>query len=139
MPYVEDITEPLIKTLTYAGGLPVRQLAGHAANLEFWVREVEHAFAVIDGYGERFKKLQEGERIAAERLGIEWHPFHERKLVRPGIGGLELKELRYRLLDTVSQFLRRCYNEGLVTEAALDNYCKRLDLDSFELKRTKKS
>jgi hypothetical protein len=137
MPYVEDITEPLISTLTYTGGLPARQLAGHAANLEFWVGEVKHAFDVIDGYGERFKKLQDGERIAAERLGPEFHPFHPRKLVRPGMSDHELKELRRRLTDSVVHVLNRCYKEGLISETELKEYGERLDLDSHELKRKK--
>lgn len=137
MPYVEDITEPLIKTLTYTGGLPARQLGGHAANLGFWVGEVKHAFDVIDGYGERFKKLQGGERMAAERLGIEWHPFHARKLVRPGISDHELKELRRRLTDSVFLVLSRCYKEEFLSEAELEKYGERLGLDSHELKRKK--
>jgi hypothetical protein len=137
MPYVEDITEPLIKTLTYTGGLPARQLAGHAANLGFWVGEIKHAFDVIDGYGERFKELKDGERIAAERLGPEFHPFHSRKLVRPGISDHELKELRRRLIDSVSHVLSRCYKEGFVSEAKLEEYGERLDLDTRELKRKK--
>jgi hypothetical protein len=137
MPYVEDITEPLISTLTYAGGLPARQLAGHAANVEFWVGEVKHAFDIIDGYGERFKKLQDGERIAAELLGPEFHPFHSRKLVRPGMSDHELKELRRRLTDSVFHVLSRCYTEGFVSETELEEYSERLDLDSNELKRKK--
>lgn len=134
MPYVEDITEPLIKTLSYTSGLPVRKLAGHAANLEFWVGEVKHAFVVIDGYGERFKKLQDGERLATERLGFEWHPFHGEKWLRPGMSASELKELRRRLGDAVCQLLRRCYKEGLILEAELEKRSERLDLKSRELK-----
>lgn len=139
MSYVEDITEPLIKTLAYASGLPIRQLAGHAANLEFWVGEVEHAFAVIDGYGERFKRLQAGERSADASMGIEWHPFHERKLLRPGLRDHDLKELRSRLRDSALQMLRRCHKEALVAEETLEAFGGRLGLDPDEWKRKKGS
>jgi hypothetical protein len=132
MPYVEDITEPLISTLTYTGGLPARQLVGHAKNLEFWVGEVLHAFKVIDGYGERFKNLQRGQ-------GFEFHPFRSQKLLRPGTSDHELKELRRRLTDSVSLVLSRCYKEGFVSEAELEEYGERLRLDMHELKRKKNS
>jgi len=135
MPYVEDITETLISTLTHTGGLRAHQLAGHAANLEFWVGEVKHAFDVIDGYGERFKKLQDAERIANPVVDL----FRPSKLLRPGISDHELKELRRRLIDSVSLVLSRCYKEGLVSEIELDKYGERLDLDNRELKRKKGS
>jgi len=135
MPYVEDITEPLISTLTHTGGLPARQLAGHAANLEFWVGEVKHAFNVIDGYGERFEKLKD----VAERIGPQFHPFRSEKLIRPGISDHELKELRRRLIESVSLVLSRCYKEGFVSETMLEEYGERLDLGSRELKRKKGS
>lgn len=139
MPYVEDITEPLISTLTYSGGLPAHKLGGHAANLGFWVGEVEHALRVIDGYGERFKKLREGERIAVERIGFQWHPFHDEKLLRRGTGDRELRELRRRLIESVSLVLRRSYKEGFVSETELKEYGGRLDLDISEWRRKKES
>ena len=139
MSYVEDITETLIGTLNHTGGLRVQQLAGHAANLEFWVGEVKHALDVIDGYGERFKNLREGERNAAERIGPIVDIFRPGKPLRPGASDHELKELRRRLIDSVSRVLRRCYEEELVSETELDEYGERLGLDSRELKRTEGS
>jgi hypothetical protein len=138
MSYVEDITEALIGTLTYVGGLPAEKLAGHAANLEFWVGEVRHASDVIDGYRERFKKLQDGERLAAERFGIPFRPFRSERPIRPGISDHELQELRRRLIDSVSHVLSRSYKDGIVSETELDEYGERLDLDIHELKRKKR-
>ena len=129
MQYGEDITEPLISTLTYTGCLPAQKLAGHAANLEFWVGEVKHAFDVIDGYGERFDNLR--------RIGPEYHPFRNEKRIGPGISDHELKELSRRLTDSVYLLLSRCYKEDLVSERELEEYGARLDLDSHELKRKK--
>src|SRR3954468_2908921 len=34
------------------------QLAGQVANLDFWLAQVRHALAVIDGYGVRFRRVQ---------------------------------------------------------------------------------
>jgi len=139
MPYVEDISEPLIGTLTYASGLPAQKLAGHAANLDFWIGEVKHALEVIDGYGERFKKLKDGERIATQQIGVEFRPFHPDKLLRPGVRDHDLKELRRRLTESVVRLLRRCYKEGLVSETELEAYGERLDLDIRELKSMQRS
>lgn len=137
MPYVEDITEPLICTLTHTGGPPAKQLAGHVANLEFWVGEVRHALDVIDGYGERYKKLQKGERVAAELIGPQFNPFRSEKPVRPGISDHQLKGLRRRLIDVVHTFPSRCYEEGFVSEAQLEEFGEKLGLDVSDLKRRK--
>ncbi len=64
MTYVEDITETPISTLHFVSGLPAHKVASHAANLEFWIGEVQHTFDGLDGYGERFKKLQNSQRSA---------------------------------------------------------------------------
>src|SRR3954471_16769776 len=37
------------------------QLAGHVANLDFWVAQARHALEVIDGYQERFRRLKAGQ------------------------------------------------------------------------------
>jgi len=137
MSYVEEITEPLISILTNSGGLPVQRLAGPAVNVEFWVSEVIHVFGVIDGYGERFEKLKVSEKTSADRLRPQFHPFRPEKPLRPGISDHELKELRRRLCESISQVLRRCYKEGFVSEKELDEYAERLDLDIGELKRKK--
>jgi hypothetical protein len=48
--YFDGICAPLVRTLEHSACLPVHQLAGHAANLEFWVNEAKHCLAVIEGY-----------------------------------------------------------------------------------------
>ena len=139
MPYIQDITEPLISTLNYTSGLPVHKLAGHAANLEFWVGEVKHAVDVIDGYGERFRRLKEWERTAAQGGGLEWHPFRPEKPLRPGISDHELKELRRGLIESTERVLKRCFAEGLISESDLDEYSRILDLDREGLKHRERS
>ena len=131
MPYVADITEPLIAALTYSGGLRKHQLAGHAANLEFWIGEVKHTLDVIDGYDERFKRLRDGERALGPVVDI----FRPSKQLRPSISDHELKALRRRVVEAAELFLRRCFSEDLISEADLESHCLRLDLDSRELRR----
>src|SRR3954447_18922799 len=44
------------------------QLAGQVANLDFWLAQVKHALAGIDGYGVRFVRMEAGqEQFVAAR------------------------------------------------------------------------
>ena len=143
MPYIEDITEPLIKTLTHTGGLPVHQFAGHAANIEFWVSEVQHAFGVIDGYSRRFKNIQQGEDGYAQRQQQSGVPVNRGECTGPpmkrGIQDQELKDLRHRLADAMYHILNRCYREELITEVQLDQFGDVLVFDVREMKREQRN
>ncbi len=142
MPYIEDITEPLIQTLTHTGGLPVHQLAGHAANLEFWAAEVKHAFDVVDGYSQRFKNIQQGEEDYTERQEQKGRPvtrgYRTSPPMKRGIKDQELKDVRRRLADAMYHVLGRCYNEDLIVENALDQLGESLGFDVREIKRKKR-
>jgi len=63
---------PLIKTLNHSAGLPVHQLAGHAANADFWVNETIHCLAVIDGYQKRFERLRAGQAEYEKNHNLAW-------------------------------------------------------------------
>lgn len=124
MPYVQDIIEPLIKTLDHTAGLPVHQLAGHVANLEFWVGEVDHAFQVIDGYPKRFKNLRQGERRYAET-----HPvWYGAARVGPSTRDDELTVLRRELTESITRVLNRCLKEGLLSGSEIETFARRLSL-----------
>src|SRR5213080_124265 len=69
MSYLSDITEPLIKTLQHLAGLPVHQLAGHAANFDFWQAEFAHRTQAIDSYQRRFKQLKKAQNDFAKEYG----------------------------------------------------------------------
>ncbi len=139
MSYIEDITEPLIQTMNHTGGLPVHQLAGHAANLGFWVGEVRHAFDVIDGYSQRFANMGRSEREYVERQRQrdpkKTHSHGTGPPLKRGIRDHELKDLRRRLADVMYHLLGRCYKEELITEAALDEFADTLVLDVLAIKR----
>lgn len=132
MPYVEDITEPLIKTLAHAAGLPVNQLAGHASNIGFWTEEVAHALRVIDGYSERLENMRAGQRRYAEDNLV--YPSHTEP-IKPGIKDAERVDLRRRLVEVFSRFVARGFKEGLIVETELDHLIVRFDLDPADVKR----
>jgi hypothetical protein len=141
MPYVEDITRPLIETIQHTAGLPVRQLAGHARNLEFWVEEVAHGLGVIDGYAERFKRLTDGEREYAERemhRNVGMNPVvNLGPPLKRGAKSHDLKDLRRELSDAIYALIRRLFKEDLLDAQELDRVGEQLNLDVREIKREK--
>ncbi|RYG47861.1 hypothetical protein EON79_06195 [bacterium] len=134
MAYVENITQPLIKTLGHTAGLPIHQLAGHAANLEFWVGEVAHAFEVIDGYPQRFRKMQQSQRRYSEENG---RPYGWGSPVRSGTQDHELKELRRQVAEAMVRVLSRCHKHGLIDDAELERLSHKLSLSPENIKREK--
>ena len=52
------ITKTLTVQITKVVTLNRHQLAGHVANLDFWVAEVRHCLDVIDGYDRRFEQMK---------------------------------------------------------------------------------
>src|SRR5438045_2068513 len=51
------------------------QLAGHGANLDFWLGEVRQCLEVIDGYKKRFERMR-----AAQAQHVEAHKTTEWRL-----------------------------------------------------------
>jgi hypothetical protein len=58
MAYSSDITKTLTVQITKFVTLNPHQLAGHVANLDFWMAEVRHCLDVIDGYDRRFDEMK---------------------------------------------------------------------------------
>lgn len=117
MSYVNDICTPLIETLDHSAALPAHQLAGHAANAEFWIGEAKHCLAVIDGYQERFDRLRTGQaEYEMKRGSIFTGPP-----LRRGSQDHERKELRRAVGEAIERFLVRCHREGLLTDQILES------------------
>jgi len=73
--YSSDIAKTLTQQLTRFVTLNRHQLAGHVANLDFWMAEVRHCFEVIDGYGQRFNRMKKAEgKHVAEHHTIKIDP-----------------------------------------------------------------
>ena len=57
MSFSTDMAKLIANQLSRFVTLNRHQLAGQAANLDFWLAQVGHGLAVIDGYGMRFLRL----------------------------------------------------------------------------------
>lgn len=112
--YVEVICTPLIKTLNHSSGLPANQLAGHAANVDFWISEAEHCLAVIDGYQERFDRLRTGQ-AEYEKL----HDVASKVPLRGSSKYQKRQELRRAVCEGIERFLTRCHTEDFLTAREL--------------------
>jgi hypothetical protein len=134
MPYTIDIVKPLVDQLGKFATLNRHQLAGHVGNLDFWLGEVRHGLAVIDGYNQRFERLR-----AAQQQHVSEHgttvfsppdPRHTEASPSPPrrVPDGPMREARRSLCDAAYRFLVRCYREGLITESALREECRGLDI-----------
>jgi hypothetical protein len=99
------------------------QLAGQMANLDFWLAQVRHALATLDGYGVRFLRMEAAQERYVTARGTTEHienagEWIERKASPPHrIPDRELRKARRELTDAASRFLERCRKEGFVSEA----------------------
>jgi len=118
------------------------QLAGHVANLDFWIDQARHALEVIDGYEGRFRRLKSGqaEYVAEHQtktflLGdtdIQGAPEPPRR-----ISNADLREARRSLTEATYRFFVRCCNDGLISETRLRAVCRSLDIgvETADLRR----
>src|SRR6266446_1300116 len=61
MSFSENMAKVVADQLVRFVTLNRHQLAGHVANLDFWIAQARHALEVIDGYQERFRRLKAGQ------------------------------------------------------------------------------
>lgn len=70
MSYLAEITLPLVRVLRHFATLPAHQLAGQAANMEFWRSEVEHRRLIIRSYRDRFRRMRDAEQAYSREHGL---------------------------------------------------------------------
>src|SRR5262245_8635016 len=58
MSFSTDMAELVASQLSRFVTLNRHQLSGQVANLAFWLAQVRHSLAVIDGYGVRFLRME---------------------------------------------------------------------------------
>src|SRR5262245_54650355 len=101
------------------------QLAGQVANLDFWLAEIRHALAVIDGYGVRFVRMEAGQQhyVATHNTTIsDLEPVGPRERRPPlprRIPDRELRKALRGLTDAARRFLERCRQDRLISEPQL--------------------
>ncbi len=138
MAYSIDIAKVLTDQVAKFVTLNRYQLAGHVANLDFWLAEVRHSLDVINGYGPRFEGMKAAQaKHVAEHATIEFHfvdPCCTQE--RPGpprrVPSRDLNEAGRFLRDATYRFLLRCYNEGLIEEATCGGSATSSELGSTQ-------
>ncbi len=127
MSFSTDMAHLVAEQLSRFVTLNRHQLAGQVANLDFWLAEVRHALAVIDGYGVRFVRMQGAQEQYVTAHGTtESVPgvddFTERRASPPRrIPDRELRKARSALTEATKHFLERCRREGFVSESELSD------------------
>jgi hypothetical protein len=142
MSYSEQMAKVVADQLERFVTLNRHQLAGHVANLDFWVAQARHALEVIDGYQERFRRLKAGqaEHVARHQTtvsspldaDIKGPPEPPRR-----VPDASLREARRSVTEATYRFLVRCCNDGLIPEAQLRAVCNSLGIgvEASDLRR----
>lgn len=125
MSYTEEIARSLIKTLSKTAGLPTFQLAGHVPNLAFWMGEVRHALAVIDGYPKRFADMVAAQKefdanypdAARSRERHEYEYSGPRWAVSPALA----ERLSREIITAANRVIDRCLKEELIDIGKADD------------------
>ena len=143
MSFSTDVAKLVTDQLSRFVTLNRHQLAGHVANLDFWLAQVRHALQVIDGYSARFRLLK-----AAQQKHVAEHHTVEFDLDDPcctqgkpdmprKVPDGELKGARIALTETTHRFLVRCYSAGLIDEAVFRKAChdSGIEFDPTDLAR----
>ena len=137
MPYASDVARLVADQLNRLVTLNPHQLAGQAANLDFWMAESRHALDVIDTYPERFRRLKAAQaRYVSEHGTSEFNldaPYRTQGAPAPPrpVPSAELQDSRRALCEAVARLLARFRKEGLVDDAAVAAASERLGLSGL--------
>jgi len=129
MAYVRDIADSLTRVLQHGSTLSPHRVAGYAANAEFWLSEIEHCFAVLDGYSRRFYAMRH-----ATNAYITDHPLDPQRAdsdtgTSNNLKDFEIKELRESVATAARAFFRRCAELELLSSALLHRADQLVNLD----------
>ncbi len=130
MAYSIDRAALLTEQLDRFAHSNAHQLAGQAANLEFWIDEAVHALRTIDEYPGRFRRLREAQVAWVRAHGTKVSGYceicggacefgPESPMPPQRIPSDQMEEARARLRRAAYAFLLRCYRSGLLLETGL--------------------
>jgi hypothetical protein len=135
MSFSTDIADLVAKQLSRFTTLNQHQLAGQAANLDFWLSEVQHALAIIDEYDIRFGRMCAAQEQYVSAHGTiefdliaDWEETGRRASPPRRVPAHELGKARRNLLQAASRFLERCRSEGYLSEEQLSAAIESLDV-----------
>jgi len=135
MSFSTDIADLVAMQLSRLTTLNRHQLAGQVANLDFWLGEVQHALAVIDGYGVRFTQMHAAQEQYVNSHGttefdLDYDWDTKRRASPPRrVSGHELAKARRNLTQAASRFLERCRSEGLLSEDQFSSAMESLGME----------
>ena len=143
MSFSTDIARLVADQISRFVTLNRHQLAGHVANLDFWMAEVRHGLQVLDGYGQRFRLMKAAQQQhVAEHHTIEFDLDDpcctQRTAAMPQkVSDSELKAARLALSEATRRFLERCQREGLLDDPGFHRACEDsgIALDPADLAR----
>jgi hypothetical protein len=120
-----DLAKLVADQLSRFVTLNPHQLAGQVANLDFWLGQVRHALATIDGYGERFVRMELAQQqyvathdTTISEVGPAGVEIHKPPAPRR-IPDRELRQARRAIVESATRFLERCRAEGLVADTVV--------------------
>jgi hypothetical protein len=145
MSYLEQVAKVLADQLERFVTLNRHQLAGQAANLDFWLGETRHALDVVGGYHERFRRLKEAQtNYVNDHCTIQFDvraPYPDDVDLTPDpprrILDANLRDSRRAVSDALYRFLVRLFHDGFIPEQRLRAICTELDIgiDVMDLRR----
>lgn len=153
MIYTVERAELLTAQLTRFHHGRAHHLAGHFANLDFWMSEVESALATLDGHTHRFERLRDAQAlwVEAHKTQVPVHGFcgicggmcefddGKTQTPRPPkrLATTEKTDARRSLVDATYHLLTRFFRMGLLDDAALRAHCDRIgtSVDPADLRR----
>ena len=135
MSFSTDMAKLVADQLSRFVTLNPHQMAGQVANLDFWLDQVRHALAGIDGYGVRFVRMH-----GAQERYVNVHETREfdleanfptERIASPPrrIPDRELQKARRALIESVEKLLERCRHEGLISDKQCSAECRSLGID----------
>lgn len=146
MSFSVDMAKLIADQLARFVSLNRHQLAGQAANLDFWLAQVRHGLEVLDGYGQRFQRLKAAQaKHVAKHHTTAFHlddPCCTSSAPDPPqrIRDAEIRDARRSLCEAVYRLLIRCQREGFIEESALRAACNHLGIgvNVADLKRKRR-
>ncbi|MDY3557315.1 hypothetical protein R5W24_006503 [Gemmata sp. JC717] len=128
MSFSTDMAKLVADQLSRFVTLNRHQLAGQVANLDFWLAQVRHALAVIDGYGVRFVRMHAAQEHYVGQhgttefvLGAEDYTPRTAPTAPRRVPDRELRQARRLVVEAVTRLLERCRAEGLVADAVVSD------------------
>jgi hypothetical protein len=136
--YLENIAEALIDVLNGAAQSRDHRLVGYAANVDFWVGEIQHCIDALDGFALRQQRFEAAVSRAVKDIREaetrQSRPVDPTKLyygeatssIQSAHYEDQVAELRTRLVEAANKFVGRLRNEKLVAPERWSSINERL-------------